>query len=104
MKKKLKKLKNNYYINIIYIMTKPNATFTLPMLKDYIRKNKLNRAFVRLGMRKKEMIEALKKLEHWDDSMTGKKKIDRKKLIAGGDAPVMSPKPKKKVKKAAPKN
>lgn len=84
-------------------MTKPNATFTLPMLKDYIRKNKLNRAFVRLGMKKKEMIEALKKLEHWDDTMTGTKKIDRKKLISGGDVPVMSPKPKKKVKKALPK-
>tara|TARA_R100001163_G_C5065056_1_gene202860 strand:+ start:2928 stop:3542 length:615 start_codon:yes stop_codon:yes gene_type:complete len=80
-------------------MTKPNATFTVSMMKDYIRKNKLNRAFVRLGMKKSEMIEALKKMDHWDDTMTGKKKIDRKKLISGGDAPVMSPKPKKKVKK-----
>jgi hypothetical protein len=50
-------------------------------MKDYIRSKKLNRAEVRLGMRKPEMIQALKKVGHWDSkhdkNQSPKSKVSR---------------------------
>jgi len=48
-------------------MTKPNHTFTVEKMKDYIRKNKLNKAPVLLKMNRNDMINALKKINHFDD-------------------------------------
>ena len=48
-------------------MHKPNKSWSLPQLKQYIRDNKLNRQEIRLGMKKAEMIIALKKKGHWDE-------------------------------------
>tara|TARA_R110000744_G_scaffold59736_3_gene124093 strand:+ start:824 stop:1090 length:267 start_codon:yes stop_codon:yes gene_type:complete len=45
---------------------KPTAHSTVKQMKDYIRSKKLNRSPVRLGMRKPEMVAALKKMGHWD--------------------------------------
>ena len=47
---------------------KPNKSWTLPQLKKYVRDNKLNQKEIRLGMKKAEMIIALKKKGHWDES------------------------------------
>jgi len=61
-------------------MTKPNNKSTVKEMKDYIRKNKLNQPKVKLGMRKAEMIAALKKIGHFEDSetTTTPKKVEKK--------------------------
>lgn len=63
-------------------MTKPHAKSTMKEMKDYIRKNKLNKAEVKLTMRKPEMVKALKKMGHWDtkNDETKKKPAKKKKL------------------------
>ena len=66
-------------LQIIYLllhnkMTKPHSKSTLKEMKDYIRKNKLNKAEVKLSMRKSEMVSALKKMGHWDVKNDGAKK------------------------------
>ena len=61
-------------------MPKPNAHSTMKEMKDYIRSKKLNRAEVRLGMKKPEMIQALKNVGHWDtkhDKQSPKSKVSR---------------------------
>jgi hypothetical protein len=47
-------------------MPKPNAKFTVAQMKAYIRTHKLNIPKVKLGMKRAEMIVALKSLGHWD--------------------------------------
>lgn len=91
-------------------MSKPHAKSTLKEMKDYIRKNKLNKAEVKLTMRKSEMVSALKKMGHWDnknDGSTTKQKVTKKqsdtarknlKKIISKPAPKTAPK-----KKPAPK-
>ena len=48
-------------------MTKPNHSFTVEQMNDYIRKNKLNKAPVLLKMNRNDKINALKKINHFDD-------------------------------------
>ena len=64
-------------------MHKPNKSWTLPQLKGYVRDNKLADKEIRLGMKKAEMIIALKKKGHWDESHVSKKEFKdaRKGLI-----------------------
>jgi len=48
-------------------MSKPNVTFTVKQMKDYIREKKLNPA-IKLSLRRAELIEGLKKAGHWNSS------------------------------------
>ena len=66
-------------------MPKPHAKSTLKEMKDYIRAKKLNKPEVKLGMKKAEMVAALKKMGHWDPKHDG------------ASAPKSAPKPTKKV-------
>lgn len=61
-------------------MPKPTAHSTMKEMKDYIRSKKLNKAPVRLGMRRPQMIEALKKIGHWDPRHDGHPKIHKSKI------------------------
>jgi len=79
---------------------KPNSSFTLPQLKDYIRKNKLDHPQIKLTMNKKDLITGLKKIGHWEEksklhpaakkpAKKSSKKLstpEAKKLL-GGDLP-----------------
>ena len=47
-------------------MVKPTAKSTVKDMKDYIRANKLNKAPIRLGMKRADLITGLRKLGHWD--------------------------------------
>ena len=58
--------KKKYYIQ--YTMSKPNVTFTVKQMKDYIRQKKLNHPAIKLSMRRAELIEGLKKAGHWNSS------------------------------------
>jgi len=49
-------------------MSKPNVTFTVKQMKDYIRQKKLNHPAIKLSMRRAELIEGLKKAGHWNSS------------------------------------
>ena len=60
-------------------MTKPHGKSTLKEMKDYIRKNKLNKAEVKLTMRKPQMVSALTKMGHWDVKNDESKKKPAKK-------------------------
>jgi hypothetical protein len=75
---------------------KPNPTFTLTQLKDYIRSKKLNHPDVKLTMKKADMIAGLKKAGHWEEKSklnpAPKKTIKKEK-----------PAPKKSTPKPAPK-
>ena len=79
-------------------MSKPHAKSTMKEMKDYIRKNKLNKAEVKLTMRKPEMVSALKKMGHWDVKNDGAKKTPAPKKT-----PVTKPAPKKKLTYSLPK-
>lgn len=59
---------------------KPNKSWSVPELKKYIRDNKLADKDIRLGMKKAEMVVALKKKGHWDDSDVKRKKVPMGKL------------------------
>ncbi len=52
---------------------KAHQNMNLKELRDYVRANKLNKAKVRLGMNKSEMISALKKIDHWEEQPKVKK-------------------------------
>jgi len=43
-----------------------NDTMTLAQLKDYVRKNKLNKPEVKLSMNKAQLTAGLKKHGHWE--------------------------------------
>tara|TARA_R110001599_G_scaffold97634_1_gene251742 strand:- start:732 stop:1178 length:447 start_codon:yes stop_codon:yes gene_type:complete len=62
---------------------KPNKSWSVPELKKYIRDNKLADKDIRLGMKKAEMVVALKKKGHWDESHVSTKEFKdaRKGLI-----------------------
>ena len=63
-------------------MPKPNKTFTVKQMKDYIRQHKINHPAVKLSMKRADMIEGLKKTGHWDtskDTPTPKKPAPKKK-------------------------
>lgn len=53
-------------------MSKPNVTFTVKQMKDYIRQKKLNHPAIKLSMRRAELIEGLKKAGHWDNKNKSK--------------------------------
>lgn len=61
-------------------MPKPNAKSTMKEMKDYIRSKKLNKAEVRIGMRRPEMIQALKKVGHWDSKHDQGNKSPKSKI------------------------
>ena len=91
---------------------KPNHSFSLKAIKQYIRDNGLNKAKVRLGMKREEMIEALKLLGEWDDTIKPKvkkpvvKKVVVKKPVVnkpGVGEYLMRNKPSGVVDKPAPK-
>tara|TARA_R110000764_G_scaffold79156_2_gene157662 strand:- start:224 stop:685 length:462 start_codon:yes stop_codon:yes gene_type:complete len=62
---------------------KPNKSWSLPELKQYVRDNKLADKEIRLGMKKAEMVMALKKKGHFDESHVSTKEFKdaRKGLI-----------------------
>ena len=61
-------------------MPKPTAHSTLKEMKAYIRSRKLNKAPVRLGMRRPQMIEALRSIGHYDTRHDGRLKINKSKI------------------------
>ena len=69
-------------------MPKPNKNSSLTEMKDYIRMNKLNHPAVKLGMKKADMIAGLKKIGHWDDATTAKKKTRKKREKVASDKEV----------------
>ena len=45
---------------------KPNSKFTVKKMKEYIRQEKLNKnPYIKLSMRRAELIEGLRKVGHW---------------------------------------
>jgi hypothetical protein len=63
-------------------MPKPNKTFTVKQMKDYIRQHKVNHPAVKLSMKRADLIDGLKKAGHWDtskDTPTPKKPAPKKK-------------------------
>jgi len=52
---------------------KAHQNMNLKELRDYVRANKLNKAKVRLGMNKSEIISSLKKIDHWEEQPKVKK-------------------------------
>jgi len=100
---------------------KPNSSFTVKQMKDYIRSKKLNHPDVKLSMKKADMIAGLKKAGHWEEKPKEKAKpkkpvkksakklstLEAKKLL-GGDLPKenyggQSQKSKPKAKSKTPK-
>ena len=61
-------------------MSQPTAHSTLKEMKAYIRSKKLNKAPVRLGMRRPEMIKALRSIGHYDPKHDGDPKIHKSKI------------------------
>lgn len=49
-------------------MPKPNASFTLIELKEYVRNHNLNKPEIKLSMKKPDLIAGLKKHGHWEGS------------------------------------
>ena len=76
-------------------MPKPNSSWTLKQIKDYVRSHKINKPEVRLGMRKPELIAGLKKHGHWEGTTTVtkseftkarrglRKAVPKKKVVKG---------------------
>jgi hypothetical protein len=71
----LKEYEKNHTQNKIHAlaitMAKPTARSTVSAMKDYIRANRLNKAPIRLGMKREELIAGLRKLGHWDAQHDG---------------------------------
>tara|TARA_R110000737_G_scaffold56663_4_gene81293 strand:+ start:3828 stop:4322 length:495 start_codon:yes stop_codon:yes gene_type:complete len=55
-------------------MPKPNHSFSVKEMKDYIRTHKLNKPEIKLSMRRHELIAGLKKIGHWSET-SGKRKM-----------------------------
>tara|TARA_R110001599_G_scaffold6931_1_gene34338 strand:- start:86 stop:652 length:567 start_codon:yes stop_codon:yes gene_type:complete len=80
---------------------KPNITFNMKQMKDYIRSNKLNHPDVRLGMRRDDMIAGLKKAGHWEEVKSKPQSVKAKvKAIEKKATPKPKPAPKPVVKTA----
>ena len=66
----LKEYEKNHTQNKIHAlaitMAKPTARSTVSAMKDYIRSKKLNKAPILLGMKRDDLIAALRKLGHYD--------------------------------------
>jgi hypothetical protein len=56
-----KKPTHNKIPERVLTMAKPTAKSTVSAMKDYIRVNKLNKAPIRLGMKRDELIAGLRK-------------------------------------------
>ena len=83
-------------------MEKPHAKSTLAEMKAYIRAKKLNTPDIRLGMKKAEMVAALKKMGHWDpkhDGASAKKSAPKKKGPVQGEDPARDKRLYEKYKK-----
>ena len=50
----------------------PNGTYTVKRMKTYIRTHELNRPDVKLGMKRQDLINGLKKAGHWDTIFSSK--------------------------------
>ena len=50
----------------------PNGTYTVKRMKTYIRTHELNRPDVKLGMKRQDLINGLKKVGHWDTTFSSK--------------------------------
>ena len=50
----------------------PNDTYTVKQMKAYIRTQKLNRPDVKLGMKRQDLINGLKKAGYWDTTFSGR--------------------------------
>ena len=57
---------------------KPNVTFNMKQMKDYIRSNKLNHPDVKLSMKRADMIAGLKKAGHWEEVKSKPKSVKAK--------------------------
>lgn len=66
-----KKPTHNKISERVLTMAKPTAKSTVSAMKDYIRVNQLNKAPIRLGMKRDELIAGLRKLGHWDAQHDG---------------------------------
>jgi len=73
---------------------KPNVTFNMKQMKDYIRSNKLNHPDVKLGMKRADMIAGLKKAGHWEEVKSKPQSVKAKvKAIEKKSTPKPAPKP-----------
>ena len=57
-------------------MPKPNHSFSVKEMKDYIRTHKLNKPEIKLSMRRHELIAGLKKIGHWSEPKKKARKKD----------------------------
>ena len=55
-------------------MPKPNSSYTVKELKDYVKSHKLNHPEVKMSMKKAELQAGLKKIGHWSSKTTTKAK------------------------------
>jgi len=79
---------------------KPNITFNMKQMKDYIRSNKLNHPDVKLSMKRADMIAGLKKAGHWDELKSKPKSVkDKVKAIEKKATPKPASKPAPKPNK-----
>jgi hypothetical protein len=47
-------------------MPKPNGSWNVKQLKDYVRAKGLNKPEIKLGMKKADLVKGLKKHGHWE--------------------------------------
>ena len=80
----------------------PNDTYTVKQMKTYIRTHKLNRPDVKLGMKRQDLINGLKKVGHWDTTFSSRarKPVARKGRLAKPKKPPARKKKKKKERTA----
>tara|TARA_R110000796_G_scaffold243578_1_gene366217 strand:- start:165 stop:476 length:312 start_codon:yes stop_codon:yes gene_type:complete len=62
-------------------MPKPTAHSSVKDMKEYIRSKKLNKAPVKLSMKRPEMVAALKRMGHWDPRHDGS--VKPKSVVKG---------------------
>lgn len=75
-------------------MVKPTAKSTVKEMKDYIRTNDLNKAPIRIGMKRADLIAGLRKLGHYDSRHD--KPGAKAPVQAIADRPAQAPARKKK--------
>jgi hypothetical protein len=82
-------------------MPKPNDTWTVKQLKDYVRSHHLNTFGndIKLSMRKSELQGRLKAIGHWEG---GKTKAQRRAALKSGH--VVGQRKRPKLPKRAPKD
>jgi len=79
-------------------MPKPNDSYSVKQMKDYIRTHKLNKPDVKLGMKRQELINGLQKLGHWDSKSTKPTSSSKKPTKPKPKPTKPKPKPKPKTK------